>query len=122
MSLLGPNDYSARVRAALAEIVHALGGLAPAAKCCGCTESQISESLKDTGADKNRFVRIEWVGALMNKAPRDLAFKLRCVLVGEGFDVIERKVGPEEELARLKGMLRARLGVTGESLIDEACR
>jgi hypothetical protein len=119
MSLLAPMDYSSRVRAVLSEIVVALGGLEPAAKICRCAQTLLSESLKDTGADKSKFCRVEWIGALMDKAPTYLAMKLRRELVGDGYDVVTA-TALEVRLARLEDAVRRKYGPSGEETIQEA--
>ncbi len=122
MGLFGSQDYSGRVRSVLVEIVAELGGLEPAAKACGCQATFLSEALKDEGASKSKFIRIEIVGALGDRASRGLALKLKRALVGEGFDVIEREMTAAEELARLKAEVRRKYGPSGEETIEEARR
>jgi hypothetical protein len=118
LSLLGANDHSERVLVVLREIVDVIG-LKEAAFACDCSASLLCDALNGRN---NKYVRICWALAIMEKAPRSLALTLRRALVGDGYGVTEPTLTPAEELARLKDLMLRRLGTTGESLIEEARR
>jgi hypothetical protein len=119
LPLLGPADYVAQVRGVCIEIYNAIGA-AEAVLACGCARATLDEALTGSGAKNSRFIRIEWVRALMDKAPNHLAMKLKKALAGEGFSVIPTPLPPDVELANLKEIVLRKFGPAGAEAIEEA--
>lgn len=93
-------------------------GLAVAAGACGTRVQDLSDALSGRS---NRYVRIEWVLAILDVAPHDFRIRVATALIGWlGFaPTAARKLKPEEKLALLEQRLLAKFGPAGAELLEE---
>ena len=101
----------------LNDVVDAVG-LIPAAGACGCRTSEISDAL---AGRSTRYVRIEWLLALIDIAPIDYRARLIAALinwVGYAATPLRPKTAVER-LAELEQKVAARFGAAGVALLEE---
>lgn len=92
-----------------------------AAGACGCRTTELSDAL--TGRP-NRYMRVEWVLAIMDIAPPDFRQRIATALVGWLGLRLEpqKKLKPEEKLALLQERIAKRFGQAGVELLEEMRR
>lgn len=89
-----------------------------AAGACGCRTAELSDVL--TGRD-HRYLRIEWVLAIMDIAPVDFRLRIAAALlawIGYRPEAL-KPLKPEEKLARLEQRIAAKFGHAGLELVEE---
>lgn len=96
-------------------------GLLQAAGACGCRTQDLSDAL---GGRPNRYVRIEWVLAIMDIVDIVLRQRIVTALVGWcGFGVTAaRPLSPAEKLAKLEARVLSKFGAAGAELVEEVKR
>lgn len=101
----------------LNDVVDAVG-LLPAAGACGCTTSELSDAL---AGRRSRYIRIEWLLALLDIAPPDFRAKLGNAIVNSIGYTLKPKltVKPEEKLAATRERIAARFGAAGLELLAD---
>ncbi len=106
-----------RLLRTLSDAVDAIG-LIQAAGACDARKSELADALSGREA---RYVRIEWLLAIMDASPPDFRNKIADALMSwQGLTVKPQKqLTPEERAARLEQKLRS-LGPVGESMILDA--
>ena len=88
---------------------------------CGCRTPELSDAL---AGRTGRYMRIEWVLAILDVSPVDFKHSIASALVGWLGLRIEpqKKLKPEEKLARLEQRVAARFGAAGVELLEESQR
>lgn len=101
----------------LSDVVDAVG-LLQCAGACGCTTSELSDALAHR---KSRYMRIEWLLALLDIAPPDFRVRLGNAIVSQVGYALKPKatVKPEEKLAATRERIAARFGAAGLDLLSE---
>lgn len=96
-------------------------GLMVCAGACGCRTQDLSDALSGRA---NRYVRIEWLLAIMDVADIAMRQRIAAALVGWcGFGVqAARPLTAAEKLARLESRVTARFGSAGAELLEELKR
>lgn len=102
---------------ALNDAVDAVG-LAIAAGACGTRTQDLSDALSGRA---NRYVRIEWVLAILDVSTHDYRMTLGLALIGWiGLaPAPAKKLKPEEKLAIAKQRVIAKFGPAGAELVAE---
>lgn len=116
------SDY--RVSEAHRAVLRAVGdavdsvGLMIAAGACGCRTSELSDALSGRS---NRYLRIEWVLAIMDVATVDFKVRIADALISiAGLrSMAMRPLKPEERLAQLEQRVAAKFGSAGLELVEE---
>ncbi len=101
----------------LNDAVDALG-LMVAAGACGCRTQDLSDAL---AGRPGRYVRIDWLLALMDVADVALRTRMAAALVGwAGMGVtVAKPLTAAERLARLEARVLVRFGSAGADLLEE---
>lgn len=101
----------------LNDVVDAVG-LLQCAGACGCTTSELSDAL---AGRKSRYMRTEWLLALLDIAPTDFRVRLGNAIVSQIGYALKPKlnVKPEEKLAATRERIAARFGAAGLELLSE---
>ena len=96
-------------------------GLMICAGACGCRTQDLSDALSGRG---NRYVRIEWLLAIMDVADIALAQHIANAVIGwRGFNAQAlRPLTAAERLAQLEARVLAKFGQAGVELIEESRR
>jgi hypothetical protein len=116
------SDY--RVGEALRVVLRAVNdavdavSLIVAAGACGCRTPELSDVLSGRA---NRYLRIEWVLAIMDIAPVDFKQRIANALIGFiGLKATAiQPLKPEERLARLEQRIAAKFGASGLDVVEE---
>lgn len=101
----------------LNDVVDAIG-LLQCAGACGCRTPELSDAL---AGRSTRYVRIEWLLALMDISPIDYRVRLVSALIN-WVGLAPKPLSPpkpEEQLAHLKQKVAAKFGAAGLELIAE---
>jgi hypothetical protein len=93
-------------------------GLMVVAGACGCRTQDLSDAL---GGRSNRYVRIEWLLAIMDLADIVLRQRIALAVVGQfGLNVTAaRPRTPAERLQELETRVASRFGQAGAELVEE---
>jgi len=109
-----------KVLNAVADAVAALG-LDVAAGACDARRSELSDAISGR---ENRYLRVEWLMAITDKAPDPFKSAILTALVDwQGLSLlVPRPLTPAEKLARYERILCERLGQAGVEIIREVER
>ncbi len=109
-------EWHRRILRVLNDAVDAIG-LIIAAGACGCRTSELSDALSGRS---NRYLRIEWVGAIRDASPADFKYRIDSAFASPDHKVEpSRKLKPEERLAQLEARIALRFGQAGLELVEE---
>lgn len=101
----------------LNDVVDAVG-LLQCAGACGCRTSELSDAL---AGRSNRYLRIEWLAALLDIAPVDFRYQILSAIANPaGYTATPlRPKTAAERLADLETKVAARFGAAGVALLEE---
>lgn len=109
-----------KVLRALADTVEAVG-LLQAAGACDARKSELNDALHER---EGRYVRLEWVLAIVDIAPPDFKSRIYTALAEwQGCSIGKaKKKTPEERLAEYEKRVAAKFGQAGLELVEELSR
>lgn len=93
-------------------------GLLQAAGACDARRSELADAIN--GRD-GRYLRVEWLMAIIDASPQDFRARIIDALVEwQGLTVLPvKQLTPEERLARLEQRVAAELGSAGQRIVEE---